>query len=76
MTSRDQWAKFFHGLLDEFAKPGMTFSIDKRFVDGDTAFIACRAETADNVYELGTDTFTVREGNIVSQTYIAKKTPK
>ena len=54
----------------------MTFSLDKKIVEGDTAFIAWSAETADNVYELGTDTFTVHDGMIVSQTYVAKKTPK
>ncbi len=76
LTSRDQRAKFFQGLFDEFAKPGMTFGLDKRFVDGDTAFIAWHAETADNVYDLGTDTFTVRDGMIVAQTFVAHKSPK
>ena len=76
LTSRDQWAKFFQGLFDEFAKPGMTFSLDKKIVEGDTAFIAWSAETADNVYNLGTDTFTIRDDKIVSQTLVTHKTPK
>ena len=76
LTTRDQRAKFFQGMFDEFAKPGMTFSLDKKIVEGDTAFIAWSAETADNVYNLGTDTFTVRDDKIVSQTFVANRTPK
>jgi ketosteroid isomerase-like protein len=34
------------------------------------------AETADNVYEVGTDTFVVRDGKIVAQSYTGKITPK
>ena len=34
------------------------------------------AETADNVYELGTDTFVVRNGKIVAQSYTSKLAPK
>ena len=34
------------------------------------------AETADNVYELATDTFFVKEGKIVAQSFTAKITPK
>jgi len=76
LTSRDQWSKLFQGLFAEFAKPGMTFSLDKKIVEGDTAFIAWSAETADNVYNLGTDTFTVRDDKIVSQTFVAHKTAR
>ena len=34
------------------------------------------AETADNVYELATDTFVVRDGKIVTQTFVGKLVPK
>ena len=76
LRTRDEKAGFFEGLFADFAKPGMSFSLDNRIVDGDTAFIAWSAETADNVYELGTDTLVVRDGKIVTQTYVDKKTPK
>jgi len=33
-------------------------------------------ETADNVYEMGTDTFVVRDGKIVAQSLAGKITPK
>ena len=72
----DQLRPVFESLFAEFAKPGMSFSLDKKIVDGDTAFISWHAETADNVYNLGTDTFTIRDDKIVSQTLVAHKTPK
>jgi hypothetical protein len=34
------------------------------------------AETADNVYELGTDTLFVQDGKIVAQSFAGKITPK
>jgi len=34
------------------------------------------AETADNVYEMATDTLVVRDGKIVAQSFTGKITPK
>ena len=34
------------------------------------------AETADNVYEMGTDTLVVMDGKIVAQSFAGKITPK
>ncbi len=45
-------------------------------VEGDYAYILWTAETADNVYEVGTDTFVVRNGKIVAQSLAAKTTAK
>ena len=39
----------------------------QQFVENEHAYILWTAETADNVYELGTDTFLVRDGKIVAQ---------
>jgi ketosteroid isomerase-like protein len=58
----------FEALVAEFSKPGMTFSLDAAHISGDVAFIAWHAETADNVYEFGTDTFVVSNGKIETQT--------
>ena len=66
----------FEGLFADFAKPGASFEMKKQIVDGETAFIVWSAETADNVYELGTDTFIVRNGKIVTQTLAARVVPK
>ena len=47
--------RFFVGLFEEFAKPGMSFEMLGQEVDGDTAYIVWKAETADSLYELRTD---------------------
>ena len=67
---------FFEAMLAEFAKPGASFSMGQTVLEGETAFITWSAETADNVYELGTDTFVVKNGKIAIQTFAAKATPK
>ena len=74
--SREEWSDFFSTLFAEFAKPGMSFSMDQQVVDGEIAFIRWSAGTAENTYELGTDTFLIRDGKIVTQTYAIKTTPK
>jgi ketosteroid isomerase-like protein len=66
----------FQAMLAEFGKPGATFSLTHQSVEGDFAYILWTAETADNVYELVTDTFVVRDGKIVAQSFAAKITPK
>src|SRR5215470_8607491 len=68
--------ELFVAILSEFAKPGMSFEMVTQDIDGDTAYIVWKAETADNRYELGTDTFMVKDGKIVTQTFAAKISPK
>jgi ketosteroid isomerase-like protein len=66
----------FETIFAEFGKPGAAFKMKQQFVDGDYAYILWTAETADNVYEVGTDTFVVRNGKIVAQSFAGKITPK
>ena len=66
----------FQRLIAEFGKPGTTFSMKQQFVEGEHAYILWTAETADNVYDIGTDTFVVRAGKIVAQSFTAKIIPK
>ena len=67
---------FFQTLLAEFAKPGASFSMHERRTEGEYVYILWSAETADNSYEAATDTFVVRDGKIVAQSFAAKITPK
>jgi len=67
---------FFQAMIAEFRKPGATFRMKEQFVDGSYAYILWAAETPDNVYELGTDTFVVQDGKIVAQSFTGKITPK
>ena len=66
----------FQAMIAEFAKPGATFSVKQQFIDGDYAYILWSAETADNMYELGTDTFVIMDGKIVAQSFTGKLRPK
>jgi ketosteroid isomerase-like protein len=66
----------FEAMFAEFGKPGAAFAMKQLSVDGDHAYIVWTAETADNVYEMGTDTFVVRDGKIVAQSFAGKITPK
>ena len=63
-------------MFAEFGKPGATHSMNHESVDGDYAYVLWTAETADNVYELGTDTTVVRDGKIVAQSFAGKITRK
>jgi len=62
----------FQGLISEFEKPGSSFTIWQRSIEGDHAYITWTAETADNSYEYATDTFVVWNGKIVAQSFAAK----
>ena len=66
----------FQAMIAEFGKPGAAFSMKRQYVEGDYAYILWAAETADNHYELGTDTFVVRYGKIVAQSFTGKIVPK
>jgi len=66
----------FQALVSEFSKPGSSFTLRQRSIEGDHAFILWTAETADNSYEFATDTFVVRNGKIVAQSFAAKVKPK
>ena len=66
----------FEGIFTEFGQAGSSFSMTHRSVDGDYAYLLWTAETVDNVYELGTDTFVVRNGEILAQSFAMKIVPK
>ena len=72
----DEIRPLFQAMIAEFQKPGAAFNMKQQFVEGDYAYILWTAETADNLYELGTDTFVVRDGKIVAQSFTPKITHK
>ena len=63
---------FFVKLLAEFSKPGASMSMQQTFVEGDYAYIVWTAESAGNKYLMATDTFVIRDGKIVAQSFAAK----
>ncbi|MGD2218179.1 MAG: nuclear transport factor 2 family protein [Gemmatimonadales bacterium] len=66
----------FVEMFEEFGEPGMSFEMLRQGVEGDCACIVWKAETADNVYEIGTDSFVVRAGKIADQSFCGKIVPK
>jgi len=66
----------FEAMIAEFSKPGAVFKMKQQLVEGACAYILWSSETADNIYELGTDTFVVRDGKIAAQSFTGKITPK
>jgi len=76
LKGTDAIRSLFLLIFAEFGKPGVSFSMIQQAVEGEFAYIVWTAETAGNVYELGTDTFVVRDGKIVAQSFACKITPK
>ena len=72
----DAMRPLYEGMLAEFAKPNSSFELKHQSIEGEYAYILWTAETAENRYELSTDTFVVREGKIVAQSFAAKIVPK
>jgi ketosteroid isomerase-like protein len=67
---------FFARFLEEFAKPGGSVQRVRQDVEGDTAYVVWRGETADNRFDFATDTYFVQNGKIVTQTFAGKILPK
>ena len=76
LKGHDPIRTFFRGLIQEFGQPGTTFSMQLQSIDGDVAYSLWSAETADNVYEMATDTHIVRDGKIVAQSFAGQIKPK
>lgn len=72
LRGADRIRPLFQSLIAEFGKPGARFHMRQQFVEGDYAYILWTANTSENVYELGTDTFVVRDSKIVAQPFTGK----
>jgi predicted SnoaL-like aldol condensation-catalyzing enzyme len=76
LRGAEEIRSFFVNMFEEFNKPGTYFEMLRQEVDGETAYIVWKAETAVSRYEVGSDTFIVRNGKIVTQTFAGKISPK
>ena len=72
----DAMRPFFQAVIAEVGRPGTTFNMALRDIVGEFGYFIWSAETADNVYEMATDTFTVRNGKIACQSFAARIVPK
>lgn len=66
----------FERFFAELAKPGTSFARKQRLIAGNYAYVVWSSETADNFYELASDTFFIQNGSIRMQAFTAKVTPK
>jgi len=76
LRGHDEIRGLYEDLFPEFAADEATFSLDHQTVDGEYAYIVWHAETPETVYEFASDTFVVRDGEIVAQTLAADTTAK
>lgn len=76
LRGRSQIKALFEGLLEEFGKPAASETLHTANFEGEHAYLIWSGETAKNRYEFATDTFLVRNGKIVTQSFAAKITPK
>jgi ketosteroid isomerase-like protein len=67
---------FFEQLCREFAGAGTVFTLQQRVIEGEFVYITWSAETSANTYSFGTDTFVIRNGKFVGQTFAGVITPK
>ena len=73
LKGHDPIREFFRALIKEFGQPCTTFSMQLQSIVGDFAYALWSAETADNVYEMATDTQVVRDGKIVAQSFCRRR---
>ncbi|HXB04560.1 MAG TPA: nuclear transport factor 2 family protein [Candidatus Angelobacter sp.] len=67
----------FQGFLSGLFKPGTyALTFDARHVNGEVAYIVWHAKCASADIALGTDTFMVKDGKILVQTFAAKVVPR
>lgn len=76
LRGRSEIKTLFKTLLAEFGKPGASETVHTAIFEGDYAYLIWSGETADNLYELATDTFIIRNGKIAVQSFAAKIIPK
>jgi ketosteroid isomerase-like protein len=76
LKGRGEIKELFQNLLAEFGKNGGSETVHTQVFEGNYAYLIWSGETADNYYEFATDTFLVRQGKIVMQSFAAKITPK
>jgi ketosteroid isomerase-like protein len=72
----DSIRKFYTDVTSNILPPGSNFKISRQEVRGQTAYIVWSAESKNYHFPLGTDTFFIKDGKIIAQTFAAKIEPK
>jgi hypothetical protein len=64
------------GIIAEFGRPGVKFELISQAAVGEVVTFVWKAETHANVYDLGAETYVLKDGKIAYQTFAAKVAPK
>ena len=72
----DSIRKFYTDVTTNILPPGSDFKISRQEVRGQTAYIVWSGESKNYRFPLGTDTFFIKDGKIIAQTFAAKIEPK
>jgi ketosteroid isomerase-like protein len=62
----------FEILIREFGSPGASFDLEHVTIEGDYAYMVWHAVTPQHTFDFGSDTFVIRQGRIVAQTFAGK----
>ena len=76
LHGHDQIRPVFQWLLSNVFKPNSPFTMVKQLVEGEIAYIVWSAESERYRVPLATDTYLIRDGKIVTQTFAARLEPK
>ena len=76
LRGKQQMVPVMEQMFGQFGKPGASFSMGQFVIEGDIGYITWSAETADNVYEFGSETYLIRDGKIAAQTAAMVIKPK
>jgi len=68
--------EFFGGVLADLLQPGSRIEATTRVVDGDHAYVVWHGESEKYRFPFATDTFVVRGGKIVFQSFAGQVEPK
>jgi len=71
-----QIKEVFEWLMANVFTPDSSFSMVQQLVEGDIAYIVWSAESQRYHIPLATDTYVIRDGKIVTQTFAARLEPK
>jgi hypothetical protein len=72
----DSIRKFYTDVTSNILPPGSDFKLSRQEVRGQIAYIVWSAESKNYRFPLGTDTFVIKDGKIIVQTFAAKIEPK
>jgi hypothetical protein len=76
LTDRTSIRSMMEGVVAEFAQPGVKFEMIAQAAVGEVVAYTWKAETAKNVYDLGAETYVLRDGLVAYQTLALKVQPK